>query len=65
MKIEGLDILSILINAERRIIILEKLLDKALAGNKVTFEDVPVAQDIAIAELQKKYPNLGIEKQPE
>ncbi len=65
LKIGDLDIAVYAIESERRIIVLEKVVDLLLESNstitKPTKNDFDRFNKEALSILQQKYPNMGIE----
>ena len=67
VSIGGMDITKALIEAEQRIIVLEKIIQELLNAKVRTEQmfniDVLKMRDEAVEVLQKKYPDLGIQLQ--
>lgn len=64
MNVNGVNLLQSAIDSEHRILVLEKLIERILPhvpGHELTQEKVEEIKKEAIQELQKKYPEAGIE----
>ena len=63
IRIGGIDLASTTINNERRILVLEKLVERLLnqtGGAGLSQADVKRLNDEAFRELQQKYPEAGL-----
>lgn len=65
IQVGGIDIANAIIDAEFRINVLEKVIDKLLKvtpSGTLTDKDIQKFRDESIASLQQKYPSAGITK---
>ena len=63
----GINLANALLDAERRIIMLEMAMDKVMQyvpSGVITQADLAAMNERAVAELQKKYPEAGIQWTP-
>ena len=65
MKIAGIDIVDGVLNAEFRILVLEKIVERLvnkLGDGFLTQVELEQFRDQALKELQEKYPDAGVKK---
>ena len=64
MIIGDIDVAKTIVDHEMKIYKLEKILEEALQGQKITQQDIEQAEQDALRHVQTVYPNMGITKQP-
>lgn len=67
IKIGGIDVTDALVNTEMRVGVLEKIVEHLLARatpGSITSEDIDRFRKAVVEQMQRKYPEAGIEWKP-